>query len=132
MIFSCSMFRKVDYEAVGGYDETILYEDWDFWLKILKNGGEVYKIEEPLFNYRQHEKGSLMNDLSQKGIKHTESLERIFIKNTKSFIKAYGNPIEIELDRQKFERMQSKPLVKWIIANRNGLLVRLISKLFKR
>ena len=78
MIYAAAMFKREDFEKVGGYDENILYEDWDFWLRLLKNGGEVYRVPEILFYYRIHENGSLMNDLSKKGKKHVDSLKIIF------------------------------------------------------
>lgn len=50
----CSMFRRKCWEEVSGYDELMVrgYEDWDFWISILKNKWEMYIIDEPLFNYR--------------------------------------------------------------------------------
>lgn len=53
-IFNSAIFRKIEWEKVGGYDINLLYgyEDWDFWISILKNGGEVYQIPEFLFQYR--------------------------------------------------------------------------------
>lgn len=47
MIYSCAAFRKTDWEAVGGYDEQLIYgqEDWDFWLKILGIQRKVFRIK---------------------------------------------------------------------------------------
>lgn len=49
-----SMFRKRDWEEVGGYDEKMLkgYEDWEFYIRLLKTGGHAEVIPEVLFNYR--------------------------------------------------------------------------------
>ncbi len=45
MIDNCAMYRKTDWEKAGGYCEEILGpEDWDFWISILKNGGEVHRL----------------------------------------------------------------------------------------
>lgn len=51
-----SMFRKSDWELVGGYDENMLkgYEDWEFYIRLLKQGGQVQVIPELLFNYRKN------------------------------------------------------------------------------
>lgn len=50
-----SMFLKADWEVCGGY-ETILpilgFEDWEFYLNILKGGGRAEVLEEVLFNYQ--------------------------------------------------------------------------------
>jgi len=54
-IFSCSMFRRKCWADVGGYDEhRRTYEDWEFWLRIMKAGWEVAVIREPLHHYRPH------------------------------------------------------------------------------
>ncbi len=131
MIFASSMYRRKDFDNVNGYDESILYEDWDFWLRLLKDGGDVNKIPEILFHYRQHEKGSLMNDLSKKSEKHILSLKTIFDKNKDAFIKIYGNPIEIELNRQKLQRELNNPLHNWITKNRKSIIGRILLKFFK-
>jgi len=50
---SC-MFLKVDFDKVNGYDESMKqgFEDWDFYIRLLKSGGEASIIQEPLFYYR--------------------------------------------------------------------------------
>ncbi|GHV55203.1 glycosyl transferase [Deltaproteobacteria bacterium] len=54
MIFATALFRRADWAAVGGYDETLTIglEDYAFWLHIISLGREVYSIEEELFFYR--------------------------------------------------------------------------------
>ena len=54
MIVSSAMFRRADFLSVGGYDvdPRNLYEDWEFWVSILKSGGRVSFTPMPLFNYR--------------------------------------------------------------------------------
>lgn len=48
------MFEKSSWERAGGYDEnmTLGYEDWEFYLRLLKRGGETMVLPEVLFNYR--------------------------------------------------------------------------------
>lgn len=48
------MFRKQCWETVGGFDEKMQdgYEDWEFWIAILKQGGTVHIIKEVLSHYR--------------------------------------------------------------------------------
>lgn len=131
MIFSCAMFRRVDYDGVGGYNESILYEDWEFWLRLLKDDAKVFKIPETLFFYRQHERGSLMNGLSKRNEMHLKSLDVIFNNNSKEFIKTYGNPIEIELNRRRLQRQLDKPLIRWMLNHKNSILVKILEKLVK-
>lgn len=48
-----SMFRKSDWEAVGGYPEELkLGEDWAFWMRMLRLGVEVAVLPEVLHEYR--------------------------------------------------------------------------------
>lgn len=53
-IFATALFRRSDWEAVGGYDERLVHgnEDYDFWLSIIEKDREVYCIQETLFFYR--------------------------------------------------------------------------------
>lgn len=53
-----SMFKKKDWEICGGYEEKLPilgFEDWEFYIQILKSGGYAYVINEVLFNYRVRE-----------------------------------------------------------------------------
>lgn len=54
MIFCSALFKKEDWEKVNGYDSHMTYgwEDWEFWIAILKNGGNVHRLEEVGFFYR--------------------------------------------------------------------------------
>lgn len=51
------LYRKKCWNDVGGYSENMRngYEDWDFWLKVLKKGWKIEVIPEILFYYRQLE-----------------------------------------------------------------------------
>jgi len=54
MIFVTAMYRKCDWEAVGGYAEEMTwgFEDWEFWIAMLKESGEVVKLPFTGFYYR--------------------------------------------------------------------------------
>ena len=54
MIFVSALFRKADALAVGGFSEDMQLgrEDWEFWIKLLKNGGGVVQLPEVGFFYR--------------------------------------------------------------------------------
>ncbi|WP_432712683.1 glycosyltransferase family 2 protein [Pedobacter sp.] len=49
-----SLFRKRDFLLTSGFNSNMKagFEDWDFWLSFLKEGGSVFKIREVLFLYR--------------------------------------------------------------------------------
>lgn len=54
MIFCSAIYRKDDWLTAGGYDERMTWgwEDWEFWISLLKNGGEVVKLSITGFYYR--------------------------------------------------------------------------------
>lgn len=57
VINNCSantFFRKSYWQKVGGFDEKMQkgYEDWEFWIAILKLGGTIHVIKEVLSHYR--------------------------------------------------------------------------------
>ena len=53
MIPISAMYRKADWERVGGYcREIIAREDWEFWVSVLKDGGKVVQLPEVGLYYR--------------------------------------------------------------------------------
>ncbi len=75
-----SMFRKQDWQLVGGYDKKMDrgYEDWEFYMRLLKSGGKAEVIPEILFNYRN--KNNSRNKKANRN-KH-EILEYIYLKHS--------------------------------------------------
>lgn len=57
MIFVSAFYRKSDWEKCGGYDNDMTWgwEDWEFWINMLKSGGEVIKLPITGFYYRIRE-----------------------------------------------------------------------------
>lgn len=57
IIFCSAMFRKRHWEEVGGYNINMVYgwEDWDFWLSLIRLNVKVYKIPRIYFYYRLKE-----------------------------------------------------------------------------
>lgn len=53
MIPATALYRREDALAFGGYcTDEIFREDWDFWLSMLENGGDVLRLDEVGFYYR--------------------------------------------------------------------------------
>ncbi len=54
MIFCSALYHKEDWLRNGGYDERMTWgwEDWEFWISMLKGGGEVHKLPDVHFYYR--------------------------------------------------------------------------------
>jgi len=68
-IFCTALFRKSDWEAVGGYRTDLsLWEDYDFWLSIIELGRTVHQIPEVLFYYRQHPDSMLSKAAKQQRV----------------------------------------------------------------
>ncbi|WP_243371811.1 glycosyltransferase family A protein [Geotalea sp. SG265] len=64
-IFCTALFRKSDWELVGGYKTYMKYgwEDWDFWLSLAEAGRQVFQLPETLFKYRNSSQ-SMTNSMS--------------------------------------------------------------------
>jgi glycosyltransferase involved in cell wall biosynthesis len=55
MIYVSGMYRKSDYEKTDGYCPAMKgREDWDFWISMLKTGGDVVRLTEKCLYYRIH------------------------------------------------------------------------------
>ena len=79
-----SLFKKADWDTSGGYDESMRqgFEDWEFFIRILKNGGYCEVILEPLYNYR---KRSNTTTSKANKIKH-QLLKYIYTKHQALYI----------------------------------------------
>jgi len=49
-----AMFRAELFDAVGGYVDDGLPEDYDFWLRVLETGARFAKVERVLHYWREH------------------------------------------------------------------------------
>lgn len=66
-IVNCSMFHREAFEKVNGYDETLKgWEDYDMWLRMMKEGYVGKRIGKPLFIYFHHEKDGTVSTLANK------------------------------------------------------------------
>jgi len=56
-----AMFRRWCFEALGGYDESLRYqEDYDFWVRFIERFN-VYNLNLPLLYYRKHDRNMSRN-----------------------------------------------------------------------
>lgn len=110
MIFVCAMFRKSDFEKVGGYNYNMDkgYEDWDFWLSLIEIGKKPYRIPEKLFGVRNVENSR--ND-NAKEFYHFDLLETLinnhanYYLSNKEFVK---NSFEYWRLKKRFDRRKRK------------------------
>lgn len=82
--FGSTLFLKKDWEFIDGYDEAMKlgYEDWEYYIRLLEDGGETHVIPEVLFHYRnkKNSRNSLANN------KKYEIWKYIFLKHSKHYI----------------------------------------------
>lgn len=90
VIFCSALFRKDDWARVGGFDIKMIYgfEDWEFWISILKDGGDVHRINEVLFFYRS-KNASMITKLKEHNLE--EMYDYISIKHADLFVKIFGS-----------------------------------------
>lgn len=52
-----AVFRRECFERIGGFDENLVFGDWELWLRILAHW-EMAFVEEPLALYRVHQRNT--------------------------------------------------------------------------
>lgn len=100
VIFVTALFRKVDWQAIGGFDERLRHgvEDYDFWVKMVTAGREVVQLDEFLFNYRVQEKSRTTR--FQDGVDGKVATYAEIFRNNKGFYTAHAET----LFRHRFEQ----------------------------
>jgi len=103
---SC-MFRKADWERSGGYDEAMRtgFEDWEFFIRLLKDGGQAFILKEVLFTYSVEE-----NNRSREANRYKLELRRyIYLKNRDAGIMCYDQLVEhllLKIEREEKEKIK--------------------------
>lgn len=112
LIYCSAFFKKEDWEGVGGYDENLIQglEDWEFWIAILKKGGNVIKLKETCFYYRIKET-SMITSLTNENKKRI--FDYISIKHADFFVQHLGSFFKLQekintLERNSFKNVTSK------------------------
>ena len=102
-----AMFRKSDALIVGGYDQQMRkgFEDWEFYIRLLADGGYAHVIPKVYLNYRIRP-----NSTTSKANKvKTDLLHYIYIKNQSIFIQYYDTFITHlinKIDREEKEKLK--------------------------
>ena len=83
-----SIHRAADFKALGGFDKNFTtHEDWDFWIRLLSGGGNVYQIPEVLFRYRKRrDRSSLIDGLEKNIDLIREDWQRVYEKHRSLFL----------------------------------------------
>jgi glycosyltransferase involved in cell wall biosynthesis len=91
MIFISTLFRKSDWFNAGGFDTNINgAEDWEFWISMLKNGGNVVCLPFVGFYYRQKEISKYKSWVGKDREKH---VSYVYKKHADLILELFGNPI---------------------------------------
>lgn len=109
-----SMFRRADYNKTKGFNPNMKegFEDWDFWLSLLADGGEVYIINKTCFYYRLH-KDSRNNLLNEETL--TKLRYQIYENHSGLFHQYFFNPtdtFEYELIKNSMEYKLARIILK--------------------
>jgi len=113
MIFVAALFRKKDWKEVGGFSQDMKMgrEDWEFWIKMLKNGGKVVQLPFVGFYYRLTP-GSKRKKTGTNQ-KKRERIDYLNLKHSDFFERELHGPL-------RFQRTWSKlynSLLKWLKIN---------------
>lgn len=93
IIFVSAIFKKEDWAYVGGFDGNVNgAEDWEFWISILKNGGEVVCLPFVGFYYRKKEMSKFTSLTAENRLQHRAY---IYKKHAAVIHEVFGNPIEL-------------------------------------
>ena len=110
-IIGCAFFRRATYNLTNGFCEDMwALEDWDIWLSILKQGGEVYKFNDFYYNYRRHAQGSLVNKFSSDAALYQKNLNRLYKNHADVFMQHHGNPITLYRQLMALTQFRDKML----------------------
>ncbi|MBG6187838.1 glycosyltransferase family A protein [Flavobacterium sp. CAN_S2] len=117
--FGSTIFKKSDWEKVNGYDEIMRkgFEDWEFYIRVVKDGGCVFVLQEVLFNYRKR------NDSTTKRantIKY-ELLYYIYTKHQelyKNHFDTFVKNLLLKTEREEIEKIKNTQRLEFLIGKR--------------
>lgn len=96
LFVNSSFFRKESFIEIGGYSENMIegFEDWDLWIKLLKRGGKVKKVDGVNFFYRIKKRRDSRN-ASIDSNKFNRLRKNMWINHHELFSKVYVDPKEM-------------------------------------
>jgi len=106
-----SLFRKSDWEKVGGFKRNLRYgnEDHDFWLSIIERGGKVYQIPEILFFYRKLRTSMSSSTFTPR--KETYNFLTIY-KNHRELYKSNVPTLLKQIMRYKYKNLKKNDIIR--------------------
>lgn len=127
-----AMFKKKEWERVNGYDESMKngFEDWEFYIRILKNGGIAEVVKEPLYNYRKRNHSTT----SRANVVKYDLLKFIFTKHQDLYVKFYDDFIDqllFKLQKEEKEKIKNTERLEFKIGKAILRPLRYIKSLLK-
>ena len=103
IIFCSGVFRKNDWKVVHGYDVQMKFgfEDWEFWIALLKTGAKVKCLDYLGFYYRI-KSSSMLNQLDKEKEKYL--MEYLSVKHADFFVKQLGSFHALEAKTRIIEK----------------------------
>lgn len=127
-----SMFKKEDWDNCGGYDETMKkgFEDWEFFIRLLKTGGSAEIIQEPLYNYRKRTNSTT----TKANLNKYEILKYIYIKHKDLYINNYNLLVDNLLTcahKEEQNKIKYSRKIEYILGYKLLRPLRIIKNFFK-
>jgi glycosyltransferase involved in cell wall biosynthesis len=128
--FGSCLIRKSDWEKVGGYDESMTrgFEDWEFFIRILADGGIAYVLPEILFNYRVRKRST-----TTRANKIKYELKKSIIEKNKEVFKKHhlehSYYLLDRIDREEREKYKVLASLEYRIGHLSLKTLRLVKKL---
>lgn len=127
-----SLFKRREAQAIGGYDESMRkgFEDWEFFIRLLADGGKAVVIEEPLYNYRKRQgtTTALANENKYNLLRFLYSKhENLYKENFQSFVDYLLKRIE----REEMEKIKNTQRLEFIIGTKVLRPLRFIKSLMR-
>lgn len=99
-----SLYEKSDWQKAGGYDEEMKqgFEDWEFYIRLLRDGGEAHIIKEPLFYYRKRRNTTT----ARANEKKYELWKYIFLKHKELYVNNYESFLDFFLSKLRREEQE--------------------------
>lgn len=94
LLFNSSLFRKSDWQEVGGYCSAFEHgwEDWDFWIAMTQSGISVVRIPEALLRYRIRNHS---RDRSMTVRRKCQMLLMLIIRHFTCYLKSPGSLVNL-------------------------------------
>jgi glycosyltransferase involved in cell wall biosynthesis len=102
-----SLFKKEAFYNANGFDESMLvFEDWDLFIKILKDGGEAVELPFVGLNYRRKDE-SLFRQALKENKRSFKDLLKLYMNNIDVYEKYFDSPVVLIQENEKMKRVIS-------------------------